>query len=69
MVFNNINNSLLFCYITSIIWNYKMYKKKEINVAPKSNFFKIAEIGNLIGISEIIYYLVLDSKKVSKLRK
>ena len=46
-----------------------MYKKKEINVAPKSNFFKIAEIGNLIGISEIIYYLVLDSKKVSKLRK
>lgn len=69
MIFNNINYPLLFCYITSIIWNYKMYTKKEINVDPKSNFFKIAQIGNLIGISEIIYYLVLNSKKVSKLRK
>jgi hypothetical protein len=67
IVFRNINYPLLFCYITSFIWNYKMYKRGEINVDPKSNFFKIAQIGNLIGISEIIYYLVLNSKKVSKL--
>lgn len=57
MVSNNLEKSLLFCYISSIIWNYKMYKKGEINVDPNSSFYKIAVLGNSIGIIEILYYL------------
>jgi len=65
MIFkNNIDNSILFCYTASIIWNLRMYKKKEINENPNTIFFKFAIYGNLLGISEILY--IKFKKKVKK---
>ena len=57
MIYQDIKVPLLFCYIASIIWNYRMYKNKLININPKTNFFIIVLIMNLIGIAEIIYYI------------
>lgn len=61
LIIQNIKISLLFCYVISTIWNYKMYKNKEIN--PDNKFFNIALIFNTLGILEILYYLRIDYKK------
>ena len=60
MLFNNLKLALLFCYVTSILWVYKMYKNKEIN--PDNKFFNVAQIFNILGILEIVYYLRIDYK-------
>ena len=60
LIIKNVKIPLLICYIMSILWNYKMFKKKEIN--PDNKFFNIALIFNLLGILEILYYLRIDYK-------
>lgn len=60
MLFDNLKIALLFCYVISTYWNYKMYKNKEIN--PDNKFFFIAQIFNILGLLEILYYLRIDYK-------
>ena len=60
MTGGGIDNALLFCYTASIIWNFQMYHQKRINVNPDTLFFKFAIYGNLLGISEILYYKIVN---------
>ena len=55
MIIKDIKLPLLFCYLSSIGWNYHMIHRKLIN--PDAEFFNITLVANLIGIAEIIYYL------------
>ena len=55
MIVKDIKLPLLFCYLSSIGWNYHMIHHKLIN--HDAEFFNISLIGNLIGIAEILYYL------------
>jgi hypothetical protein len=60
MIIKDIKIPLLFCYISSIGWNYLLIHNKLIN--QNEVFFTIALVLNLIGIAEILYYLGLDVK-------
>ena len=55
MIIKDIKIPLLFCYLSSIGWNYHMIHHDLIN--SDEEFFNISLIGHLIGIAEILYYL------------
>ena len=55
MILKDIKLPLLFCYLSSIGWNYYMIHHKLIN--PDAEFLNITIVANLIGIAEILYYL------------
>ena len=55
MIIKDIKLPLLFCYLSSIGWNYHMIHHDLIN--SDEEFFNVSLIGHLIGIAEILYYL------------